>query len=97
MTVKNVLIRRNIITIFVTILPIVIGIFSFVTVFFWWGFEQAGGSMTIFANDYTNRDLAGTGALIFKIINSLLTIVPMVILTIILYMLFINFRHEFLL
>ena len=69
---------------------VVIGIFSFVTIFFWWGFEQAGGSMTIFANDYTNRDLAGTGALIFKIINSLLTIVPMVILTIILYLLFKN-------
>ena len=69
---------------------IVIGIFSFVTIFFWWGFEQAGGSMTIFANDYTNRDLVGTGALIFKIINSLLTIVPMIILTIILYLLFKN-------
>ena len=69
---------------------IVIGIFSFVTVFFWWGFEQAGGSMTIFANDYTNRDLVGTGALVFKIINSLLTIVPMIILTIILYLLFKN-------
>jgi POT family proton-dependent oligopeptide transporter len=68
----------------------VIGIFSFVTIFFWWGFEQAGGSMTIFANDYTNRDLVGTGALIFKIINSLLTIVPMIILTIILYLLFKN-------
>ncbi len=69
---------------------IVIGIFSFVTIFFWWGFEQAGGSMTIFANDYTNRDLIGTGALIFKIINSLLVIVPMIILTIILYYLFKN-------
>jgi len=69
---------------------IVIGIFSFVTIFFWWGFEQAGGSMTIFANDYTNRDLIGTGALIFKIINSLLVIVPMIILTIILYYLFNN-------
>ena len=69
---------------------IVIGIFSFVTVFFWWGFEQAGGSMTIFANDYTNRDLVGTGALVFKIINSLLTIVPMIILTVILYLLFKN-------
>ena len=69
---------------------IVIGIFSFVTVFFWWGFEQAGGSMTIFANDYTNRDLIGTGALVFKIVNSLLTIVPMIILTIILSLLFKN-------
>jgi POT family proton-dependent oligopeptide transporter len=46
--------------------------------------------MTIFANDYTNRDLVGTGALIFKIVNSLLTIVPMIILTIILYLLFKN-------
>ena len=69
---------------------IVIGIFSFVTIFFWWGFEQAGGSMTIFANDYTNRDLVGDGALAFKIINSLLVIVPMIILTIILYYLFNN-------
>ena len=68
----------------------VIGIFSFVTIFFWWGFEQAGGSMTIFANDYTNRDLIGTGAITFKIINSLLVIVPMIILTIILYYLFNN-------
>ena len=69
---------------------IVIVIFSFVTIFFWWGFEQAGGSMTIFANDYTARDLEGTGALIFKIVNTLLTIVPMIILTIILYLLFKN-------
>tara|TARA_B100000902_G_scaffold62568_1_gene69503 strand:- start:140 stop:1603 length:1464 start_codon:yes stop_codon:yes gene_type:complete len=69
---------------------IVIGIFSFVTIFFWWGFEQAGGSMTIFANDYTDRNLVGTGALIFKIVNTLLTIIPMIILTIILYLLFKN-------
>ena len=69
---------------------LVIVIFSFVTIFFWWGFEQAGGSMTIFASDYTARDLEGTGALIFKIVNTLLTIVPMIILTIILYLLFKN-------
>ena len=69
---------------------LVIGIFSFVTIFFWWGFEQSGGSMTIFANDYTNRDLMGTGALIFKIINTLLVVVPMIILSIILFMLFKN-------
>ena len=69
---------------------LVIGIFSFVTIFFWWGFEQSGGSMTIFANDYTNRDLMGTGAFIFKIINTLLVVVPMIILSIILFMLFKN-------
>ena len=65
---------------------LVIVILSFVTIFFWWGFEQAGGSMTIFASDYTARGLEGTGALIFKIVNTLLTIVPMIILTIILYL-----------
>ena len=69
---------------------LVIGIFSFVTIFFWWGFEQSGGSMTIFASDYTNRDLVGTSALVFKIINTLLTVIPMIILTIILLMLFKN-------
>jgi len=69
---------------------LVIVILSFVTIFFWWGFEQAGGSMTIFASDYTARGLEGTGALIFKIVNTLLTIVPMIILTIILYLLFKN-------
>ena len=46
--------------------------------------------MTIFANDYTDRNLVGTGALIFKVVNTLLTIVPMIILTFILYLLFKN-------
>ena len=32
---------------------IVIGILSFFTIFFWMAFEQAGGSMNIFAKDYT--------------------------------------------
>lgn len=36
---------------------IVVGILAFFTVFFWAAFEQAGGSMTIFAGDYTNRVL----------------------------------------
>ena len=31
----------------------VILVFSAATIFFWWAFEQAGGSMTIFAGDYT--------------------------------------------
>ena len=38
----------------------VVIIFSLFTIFFWWAFEQAGGSMTIFANDYTERNLVGT-------------------------------------
>jgi POT family proton-dependent oligopeptide transporter len=67
---------------------IVIGVFSFFTIFFWWAFEQAGGSMTIFAADYTDRILEGNGALIFKIFNTVLTVVPMMIITWVLYLLF---------
>ncbi|WP_299432770.1 peptide MFS transporter [uncultured Aquimarina sp.] len=67
---------------------IVIGVFSFFVIFFWWAFEQAGGSMTIFASDYTNRVLEGDGAMIFKISNTILTVVPMLIITWVLMMLF---------
>ena len=60
---------------------IAIGVFSFFTIFFWFAFEQAGGSMTIFAADYTDRTLVGTSGFAFKVINSLMTIVPVAILT----------------
>ncbi|MDA9602799.1 peptide MFS transporter [Flavobacteriaceae bacterium] len=68
----------------------VIVIFSLCVIFFWWAFEQAGGSMTIFASDYTNRLLDGSGALMFKIFNSLITIVPMIIISYIIYLLCLN-------
>lgn len=67
---------------------IVIGVFAFFTIFFWWAFEQAGGSMTIFADDYTDRSLSGGSASTFKIINTLLTVVPMIILSVVLGNLF---------
>ena len=67
---------------------IVISVFAFFTIFFWWAFEQAGGSMTIFADDYTNRALEGNSAFIFKVVNAIITIVPMVIITGVLIMLF---------
>lgn len=60
---------------------IVIGVFAFFVIFFWMAFEQAGGSMTIFAKDYTNRVLAGTSATIFKWGNATLVVVPMIILS----------------
>jgi len=66
----------------------VIGVLAFFTIFFWWAFEQAGGSMTIFAADYTDRVLVGNGALTFKIFNTVLTVVPMLIITWVLAMLF---------
>ncbi|HUC79880.1 MAG TPA: peptide MFS transporter [Flavisolibacter sp.] len=67
---------------------IVISVFAFFTIFFWWAFEQAGGSMTVFAEDYTDRALSGSSATTFKIVNTLLTVVPMIILTIVLANLF---------
>ncbi|NQX77196.1 peptide MFS transporter [Gilvibacter sp.] len=66
----------------------VIGVFAFFTVFFWWAFEQAGGSMTIFAADYTDRLLEGSGAMTFKVVNAVLTVVPLMIITYVLYLLF---------
>jgi POT family proton-dependent oligopeptide transporter len=58
-----------------------IGVFSFFTIFFWMAFEQAGGSMTIFAADYTNRVLVGSAGMLFKIANALITVVPTMVLT----------------
>jgi POT family proton-dependent oligopeptide transporter len=67
---------------------VVISVFAFFTIFFWWAFEQAGGSMTVFAESYTDRTLIGSSATTFKIVNTLLTVVPMIILTIVLGNLF---------
>lgn len=66
----------------------VIVILSFFIVFFWWAFEQAGGSMTLFAKNFTDRALEGSGALIFKICNTIITVVPMLVLTYVLFKLF---------
>ena len=65
----------------------VIGILAFFTIFFWMAFEQAGGSMTIFAKDYTNRILEGGWANFFTIINTIITIVPLAIITYVLFLL----------
>jgi len=67
---------------------IVIGIFSLFVVFFWWAFEQAGGSMTIFAADYTDRALVGDAAMTFKIVNTIITVVPMLVISWVLILLF---------
>ena len=56
----------------------VIVILTFFTVFFWWAFEQAGGSMTVFANDYTDRTLEGSSGTIFNSINALLTVLSLI-------------------
>ena len=74
---------------------LVILVFSAATIFFWWAFEQAGGSMTIFANDYTNRNLTGGASLIFKTVNLLITIVPMLLITYVLVKLFQNIFQKY--
>jgi POT family proton-dependent oligopeptide transporter len=73
----------------------VILVFSAATIFFWWAFEQAGGSMTIFASDYTERNLTGDSSLIFKTINTIITIVPMLVITYVLIMLFKNIFEKY--
>jgi POT family proton-dependent oligopeptide transporter len=73
----------------------VILVFSAATIFFWWAFEQAGGSMTIFAGDYTERNLTGDSAAIFKIVNTIITIVPMIVITYVLLRLFQNIFQKY--
>ncbi|MGB0983601.1 MAG: peptide MFS transporter [Saprospiraceae bacterium] len=65
-----------------------VAIFAFFTVFFWAAFEQAAGSMAIFAQDYTARALSGNAASIFKIVDTIVTVVPLVIITYVLVRLF---------
>ncbi len=63
-------------------------IFAFFIIFFWASFEQAGGSMSIFAKDYTNRILSGDSALMFNIVDVIITVVPIAIITWVLFLLF---------
>lgn len=62
-------------------------VFAFFTVLFFIPFEQAATSMVIFARDYTDRVLTGNSALIFNIVNTLLTVIPLMIITWVLYLL----------
>ncbi len=67
---------------------IAFAIFCIFTVFFWAAFEQAAGSLPLYTRDYTNRLLEGNGAAIFKIVDLLVTVVPLIIITYVLYALF---------
>lgn len=62
-------------------------IFAFFTIFFWMSFEQGATSLVIFARDNTQRILSGNSALLFNIFNLLLTVVPLVIVSWVLYLL----------
>jgi len=62
-------------------------IFAFFTVFFWMSFEQGATSLVLFARDYVDRSLVGDGQMIFNIVNTLLTIIPLAIISWVLYLL----------
>ena len=62
-------------------------IFAFFTVFFWMSFEQGATSLIIFARDSVDRTLTGMSASVFNIVNTLLTVVPLMIITWVLYLL----------
>ena len=64
---------------------IVIGVFTLFSTFFWLAFEQAGGSMSVFALDYTQRVLEGSAATTFKWIDAGLTLFPLIIVTWVLF------------
>ncbi len=67
---------------------IAVSVFGIFTVFFFAAFEQSLGSMTLFARDYTERALTGNSAMVFKIIDLILTVGPLAIITWVLYLLF---------
>jgi len=62
-------------------------IFAFFTVFFWMSFEQGATSLVVFARDNVNRVLSGNSAVIFNVVNTLLTVVPLAFITYVLYLL----------
>ena len=62
-------------------------IFAFFTVFFWMSFEQGATSLILFARDNVDRVLTGNAQTIFNIVNTLLTVIPLLIITWVLYLL----------
>lgn len=56
-------------------------IFAFFVIFFWMSFEQGASSLVIFARDSIDRTLVGSSLTIFNVINTLLTVVPLLIVT----------------
>ena len=67
-------------------------LFAVFTICFWASFEQAGGSMTIFAKSFSNRIMSGQWATIFNVFNIIITVVPIGIIS---YVLFLLFKQTF--
>lgn len=67
---------------------IAFSIFCVFTIFFWAAFEQAAGSLPLYTRDFTDRILEGGAATTFKIIDLIVTVVPLIIITYVLLSLF---------
>jgi POT family proton-dependent oligopeptide transporter len=67
---------------------IAFAIFCIFTVFFWAAFEQAAGSLPLYTRAFTDRVLEGNAANIFKIIDLIVTVVPIGVITYVLLKLF---------
>ena len=67
---------------------IVFTIFCIFTVFFWAAFEQGAGSLPLYTRDFTDRFLEGKSALIFKVVDISVTVIPLLIITYVLISLF---------
>jgi proton-dependent oligopeptide transporter, POT family len=67
---------------------IAVTFFAFITIFFWAIFEQSPNSLTVFAEKYTNRVLTGGSSLVFLIINSMMTLIPLIIINWVMFKLF---------
>ena len=67
---------------------IVFTIFCIFTVFFWAAFEQGAGSLPLYTRDFTDRFLEGNSALIFKVVDISVTVIPLLIITYVLLSLF---------
>ena len=62
-------------------------IFAFFVVFFWLSFEQGASSLVIFARDNIERELHGNWAVLYNIFNALLTVIPLLLITYVLFLL----------
>jgi len=67
---------------------IAFAIFCIFTIFFWAAFEQAAGSLPLYTRDFTDRLLVGGAATSFKIVDLVVTVVPLLIITYVLLSLF---------
>lgn len=75
---------------------IVVIIFALFTIFFFLSFEQGATSLVLFARDFTGRVVEGQAATIYIIINTLLTVVPLAIVSWVLFLLFKRTHHKIL-